>query len=57
MKITLVHNPSAGSGQQTKELVRLITDAGHDVRHRSAEKGWERLLQDPTDLVVAAGGD
>ena len=57
MKITLVHNPSAGSGQQTKDLVRLITDAGHEVRHRSTEKGWERLLQDPTDLVVAAGGD
>ena len=57
MKITLIHNPSAGSGQQTKDLVRLITDAGHDVRHRSGEKGWEKLLQDPTDLVVAAGGD
>lgn len=57
MKITLVHNPSAGGGQQTEDLVRLITDAGHDVRHASAEKGWERLLQDPADLVVAAGGD
>jgi diacylglycerol kinase (ATP) len=57
MKITLVHNPSAGSGQQTKDLVQLITDAGHEVRHRSTEKGWERLLRDPTDLVVAAGGD
>jgi diacylglycerol kinase family enzyme len=57
MKITLIHNPTAGSGQETKDLVRLITDAGHDVRHRSAEKGWERLLQDPADLVVAAGGD
>ena len=57
MKITLVHNPTAGSGQETQDLVRLITDAGHEVRHRSSEKGWERLLQEPTDLVVAAGGD
>ena len=57
MKITLVHNPTAGSGQETEDLVRLITDAGHDVRHRSTEKGWEQLLQDPADLVVAAGGD
>ena len=57
MKITLVHNPTAGSGQETEDLVRLITDAGHDVRHRSTENGWEQLLQDPADLVVAAGGD
>ena len=57
MKITLIHNPSAGSGQETRKLVRLITDAGHAVRHRSAEKGWERLLKSPADLVVAAGGD
>lgn len=57
MKITLIHNPSAGSGQDVKNLVRLITDAGHEVRHRSSKHGWEQLLDEPTDLVVAAGGD
>ncbi len=57
MRITLIHNPTAGSGQETEELVRLIADAGHDVRPRSREDGWERSLQDPADLVVAAGGD
>jgi diacylglycerol kinase (ATP) len=57
MKITLIHNPSAGDGQDVKNLVRLITDAGHDVRHGSSKKGWQRLLQDAADLVVAAGGD
>ena len=57
MRITLIHNPTAGSGQETEELVRLIAEAGHDVRPRSREDGWEQSLQDPTDLVVAAGGD
>ncbi len=56
MKIALVHNPTAGSGQEADDLVRLITEAGHDVRHRSTEKGWEQLLRQ-ADLVVAAGGD
>ena len=58
MKITLIHNPTAGSGQETEDLVRLITDAGHDV-HPPVERedGWEQSLQDPADLVVAAGGD
>jgi diacylglycerol kinase (ATP) len=57
MKITLIHNASAGRGQETEDLVRLITNAGHEVRHGSAEEGWQRLLKAPADLVVAAGGD
>jgi diacylglycerol kinase (ATP) len=57
MKITLIHNPGAGDGQDVKSLVRLITDAGHKVRHESTKKEWERLLEKPVDLVVAAGGD
>jgi diacylglycerol kinase (ATP) len=57
MKITLIHNPSAGEGQDVKNLVRLITDAGHEVRHRSSKHGWEEFLEKPAHLVVAAGGD
>ena len=57
MKISLVHNPTSGGGQDTDELVKLLTDAGHEVRHRSSKKNWEALLQDPGDLLVAAGGD
>jgi diacylglycerol kinase (ATP) len=57
MKITLIHNPKAGDGQDAKKLVQLMTDAGHDVEHRSIKKDWRRLLEKPTDLVVAAGGD
>ena len=57
MKITLIHNPGAGDGQDVKALVRLITDAGHDLRYRSTKQDWEELLEKPADLVVAAGGD
>lgn len=57
MQITLIHNPGAGDGQDVKALVRLISDAGHDLRYRSSKKGWERLLDERSDLVVAAGGD
>ena len=57
MKITLLHNPGAGDGQDVKALVRLIEDAGHDLRYRSSEQGWEKFLDEPTELVVAAGGD
>ncbi len=57
MKITLIHNPNAGEGQAAKSIVRLMTDAGHEVQHRSIKKDWEPILKEPTDLVVAAGGD
>ncbi len=57
MKISLVHNPTAGDGQDVEDVVKLLTDAGHDVQHRSSKDDWKKLLQDPGDLVVAAGGD
>ena len=57
MKITLIHNPGAGDGQDVNALVRLITDAGHDLRRRSTKQDWKEILEEPTDLVVAAGGD
>jgi diacylglycerol kinase (ATP) len=57
VRISLVHNPTSGGGQDADELVKLLIDAGHEVRHRSSKEDWEALLQDPGDLVVAAGGD
>jgi diacylglycerol kinase family enzyme len=57
MKITLIHNPGAGAGQDASGLVQLITEAGHQVRHRSTKGEWKPFLKKPTDLVVAAGGD
>lgn len=57
MKISLVHNPTAGDGQQVEDVIKLLTDAGHDVCHRSSKDNWKKLLKDPGDLLVAAGGD
>lgn len=57
MKISLVHNPTAGDGQDVEDVIRLLTDEGHDVCHRSSKDNWKKLLQDPGDLLVAAGGD
>jgi diacylglycerol kinase (ATP) len=57
MKLSLVHNPTAGGGQDKDNVIGLVTDAGHKVRHRSTKGRWKVLLQDPGDLLVAAGGD
>ena len=57
MKITLIHNPGAGAGQDASGLVQLIAEAGHQVRHRSTKGDWKPFLKRPADLVVAAGGD
>jgi diacylglycerol kinase (ATP) len=58
VRILLVHNPSAGGGQESDELVALLTDLGHDVRYASSKTDWEKLMQDSDDdFVVVAGGD
>ena len=57
MKITLIHNPGRGEGQDA----RRARAAHHRGRPRGAppldKKDWKQLLQEPADLVVAAGGD
>ena len=57
MRITLVHNPTAGGGVDARELKSLIEDAGHKVRAVSTGKSWRKALRKSADLVVAAGGD
>jgi diacylglycerol kinase (ATP) len=57
VRISLVHNPTAGDGQEVESVIELLTDAGHDVCHRSSKENWKKLLDDPGDLLVAAGGD
>ena len=60
MKITLIHNPDAGSGDQPtgEELVRLIRGAGHTVIYQSSKHAdWQAALEAPTDLIAIAGGD
>ncbi len=59
MRITLVHNPGAGDEQHTpKQLLRELADAGYRADLRSTKKnGVEKVLEDPGELVVVAGGD
>jgi diacylglycerol kinase family enzyme len=60
VRVTLIHNPGAGRLQSDAAvpLVRMLKEAGHEVRHQSAdEPDWKRALEAPADLVVVAGGD
>jgi diacylglycerol kinase (ATP) len=57
--ITLIYNPTAGDEDHDgSELRTALEGAGHAVRATSVkDEGWQALLADPGDLVVAAGGD
>jgi diacylglycerol kinase family enzyme len=59
MRITLVHNPSAGDGGHSRrQLQRLIEAEGHRVAYQSIKDGrLERALANPGDVVLVAGGD
>ena len=60
MRVTLIHNPDAGDDHQPAgdRLVGLIRSAGHSVvYHSSKDSHWDSVLEEPGDLVVAAGGD
>jgi diacylglycerol kinase (ATP) len=60
MRITLIHNPGAGSQSNgnSNGLVHLLRDAGHEVRLQSSkDKDWDRALEAPADIVAVAGGD
>ncbi|MEX0806312.1 MAG: diacylglycerol kinase family protein [Candidatus Binatia bacterium] len=60
MKVTLIHNPDAGSDDQPSgdELLELIRRAGHEPTYRSSKaKDWDTALEEPSDLVAVAGGD
>jgi diacylglycerol kinase family enzyme len=59
MRITLVHNPKAGRGKHAKrDLIAALAKAGHHVIYQSTSKtDYKEALKEPTDLVLAAGGD
>jgi diacylglycerol kinase (ATP) len=59
MRATLMHNPRAGSGEPSADaLLAMIRAAGYDVAYQSTKADdYAAALQDPGDLVVAAGGD
>lgn len=58
MRITLIHNPGAGSADSPDELLKTLAKEGYDARCQSRkEKGWTRCLDKRTDMFVVAGGD
>ena len=59
MRITLIHNPKAGDAEHgEKQLMAALAKAGHHATYQSTkEPGLKKVLKQPTDLVLAAGGD
>jgi diacylglycerol kinase family enzyme len=60
VRVTLVHNPGAGSqgAGDARKLEKLLRQAGYEVRYQSSkDDAWKKALGWPTDLMVVAGGD
>ena len=60
MRVTLIHNPDAGNAGAARgdDLAALIGKSGHRVIYQSSRSAdWDKILQEPTDLVAVAGGD
>jgi diacylglycerol kinase (ATP) len=59
LRVLLTHNPSAGDEEHSQESLTSALEAeGHTVRWQSIkDEDWKTTLNEPVDLVVAAGGD
>ena len=59
MRLTLLHNPTAGDGATSSEMLcATLRAAGHAVTYQSTKADdFARVLDHPADLVVVAGGD
>ena len=58
MRVTLIHNATAGDGEHTREWVEGLLGGRHDARYLSMDDDdWRAGLAEPADLVVVAGGD
>ncbi len=59
MRVTLIHNATAGNADQGAEtLVELLREHGHSVHYRSSkDPTLAQALTWPADLIAAAGGD
>jgi diacylglycerol kinase family enzyme len=58
MRVTLIHNATAGDEEHSREWLEGLLDPRDDRSYLSMEDGdWRAALDEPADLVVAAGGD
>lgn len=56
--VGVVHNTAAGDASPPRDLLlRMLSEAGYQPRYRATDQAWQELLQSPTELVVAVGGD
>jgi diacylglycerol kinase (ATP) len=59
MRITVIHNPAAGEGVITRELLCAeLRAAGHEPVYASTrDDDWPAAVQEADDAVLAVGGD
>lgn len=59
MKATLVHNPTSGEGEISRDgLLRLLRKARIEPLYQSSDVGeLTAILGEPTDIIIVAGGD
>jgi diacylglycerol kinase family enzyme len=58
MRITVIHNPTAGDTDLSRDVLdEILVDAGYQVRYQTTKGEWKKALQEPADLVVVVGGD
>lgn len=59
MRVLLVHNPKAGDRKHgKKQLLSILKKNGFQACYQSTnDLDWERALNKPVDIVIAAGGD
>jgi diacylglycerol kinase (ATP) len=61
VRVTLVHNPGAGSGPGTddmSEIVDAVRASGHAVQLAPCDQpDWQAMLDEPADVVAIIGGD
>lgn len=59
MRITLMHNPTAGAERHSKaQLLSALREAGYDPVYQSMdEDDYPAALEAPGEIVVVAGGD
>jgi diacylglycerol kinase family enzyme len=59
MRVTLVHNQGAGDQRHSsRRIVTALAEAGYEAEVAlHGRKGLQKVMEDPGDLVVVAGGD
>jgi diacylglycerol kinase (ATP) len=59
MRVLLLHNPTAGSGDADRRaLIEMLRRHGYQPSYRSTKRiGWKRALHRHSGLIVIAGGD